>query len=106
MKEHDPFICPGCSSELAQRTAKKLADNMLLDMQQTLTALDVDKLDDDGMFQGQVCHLLSAFILCHSIKILKMRKIPDRLIEQICANAVEMAYDFARDGKFREVKEH
>lgn len=106
MSNHDPLICPNCSNELAQRTAKKLADNMLIDMQETLSSIGINKVDDDGMFQGQVCHLLAAFILCHSIKILEMRKMPQRIIDEICANCIEMAHGFARDGNFRKVEEH
>lgn len=106
MKNHNPFNCKNCSPELAQRTAKKLADNLLIDMHQVLGELGFLSDDDEGIFQAQVCHLLSAFILCHSIKILQIKKIPERLIDEICDNAVEMAYEFAQKGKFREVKEH
>ena len=103
---HNRETCRTCIDDLAGRTAKRIADKMLIDMQVEFKSIVEHVGDDDGLFQGQVCHLIAAFVLCHSIKILQMKKTPEKLIDAICKNCVEMAFQFAKDGKFREVKDH
>lgn len=95
--------CSNCTEEMARRVAKKLADELQTIMASTLTEL---KIDDNGMFQGQVYHLLSAFILSISIKILEMNKLPKFFISEMCSSNIDMAIEFAKHGRFFKAEEH
>lgn len=106
MKNHDPKACPECTAELAQKTAKKLAEHLTLHMEEVLSGMDDLVHADNDIFQGQVCHLLAAFILSHSIKILQIRKMPVAAIDEMCTNCIEMAHDFCKAGKFKKVEKH
>ena len=83
--------------------AKKLAENLTLEMIKELKSSEID--DEKGLFQGQVCHMLAAFILSYSIKILQ-RNDMEELLDDLGVIWLEMAHDFAKHGKFTEIKEN
>lgn len=82
---------------------RKVADELQVIIE---TIIRENKVGDAMLFQGQICHILSSYILNISIKILeKHGTTPDR-IDLLCEDAIHMAKNMATIGELKEAKDH
>lgn len=89
--------------EIANQMAKRLMDefNMLM-----IKELDTIEVKDMGLFQAKLYEIISAFMLSGVINILRSKKLPEKLINLLCENMIEMAIDYAARGKMIKIGEH
>ena len=97
-------VCPDCRSDLARHTARGIAEKFRGLIEDAFRGIGIE--DKKGFFQAEVCQLVSAFILSHSIKILQNNKLDEAVIRHMCGVSTEMSFEFAEKGRFTVIREH
>lgn len=87
---------------LAREAAKRIVDKLTPIIEQELFAF---KLNDIDLFQGAVCQLLSAFMLCHCIKILE-KSGGSTMVPKMCEDTMRLAHDFSENCNYIEKEKH
>lgn len=91
--------CDECRALLAKTLVKELGEKVQTGADNLFEEWGV--IDKQGFIQAECYSLLSSFLLSVSIKILEINKVPEKGIDAMCAETIDMAFQFSEIGDFK-----